>query len=884
MSTRGQLKAVLGPTNTGKTHLAIERMLAHGSGMIGLPLRLLAREVYDRCVKIKGASAVALITGEEKIAPETARYFVCTVEAMPLDRIAEFIAIDEIQVAQDLDRGHVFTDRILNARGLGETMLLGSDTMRPMLRRLLPQAEVTRRERMSTLAYAGVKKITKLPKRSAVVAFSAEEVYAIAELLRRHRGGAAVVMGALSPRTRNAQVALYQSGEVDFLVATDAIGMGLNMDVDHVAFASRRKFDGRRWRDLRADEIAQIAGRAGRYKTDGAFGETGECAPFDEETIERVEAHDFEAVDAIQWRTAKLRFETIPALMASLETLPDLPGLQRVRGADDEEALKVVAAEPDILARVKTSRDVERLWDACQLPDFRKASSEEHARLVGRIALHLLEGKRRVPRDWVAREVESLDRSEGDLDALQQRLAHVRTWTYAAARADWLEDAEHWRERTREVEDKLSDALHAALTQRFIDRRTSALLKGLKREDALLAGVSHEGEVTVEGHYVGRLDGLDFKPDPRALGLEARAVRNAALRALKPEVSRRLREIADARDDALELGRDGRIRIALPLPLRGGGRGRGEPPHLQNTATDDAHASEHLRITPPPTPSPQGEGTQWQTVARLEAGGTLLRPRVALIGGDGASAPERDAARERLQFWLAGAVAHELAPLVALDAAWHDGSLPPAARGLAFRLIENAGALDRAGQGVDELAPEARAALTRLGVRFGRHTLYMPALTRPQASRLAAILQHWAQAAPQGALFLPRVGAPSTQLHRERSWVECAAAGYRPFGRFAVRFDRIERLASALKQARGDGKDSPLEPHLAKLIGRPARDLPRVLTALGYHCVSEPGQDGPTRWRMRGDAKPRPPRREPDGPFAALAELLPAKKRKGRKA
>ena len=839
MSTRGQLKAVLGPTNTGKTHLAIERMLAHGSGMVGLPLRLLAREVYDRCVKIKGAAAVALITGEEKIAPDTARYYVCTVEAMPLDRVAEFIAIDEIQVAQDLDRGHVFTDRILHARGLGETMLLGSDTMRPMLRRLLPQAEVTRRERMSTLAYAGVKKITKLPKRSAVVAFSAEEVYAIAELLRRHRGGAAVVMGALSPRTRNAQVALYQSGEVDFLVATDAIGMGLNMDVDHVAFASRRKFDGRRWRDLRADEIAQIAGRAGRYKTDGAFGETGECAPFDEETIERVEAHDFEAVDAIQWRTAKLRFDTIPTLMASLETPPDLPGLQRVRGADDEEALKVVAAEPDILARVKTPRDVERLWDACQLPDFRKASSEEHARLVGRIALHLLEGKRRVPRDWVSREVESLDRSEGDLDALQQRLAHVRTWTYAAARADWLEDAEHWRERTREVEDKLSDALHAALTQRFIDRRTSALLKSLKREDALLAGVSHEGEVTVEGHYVGRLDGLDFKPDPRALGLEGRAVRIAALRALKPEVSRRLRELADARDDALELGRDGRIRL---LSQQGGA-----------------------------------------PIARLEAGGTLLRPRVVLIGGDGANAPERDAARERLQFWLAGAVAHELQPLFALDKAWHDGALPPAARGLAFRLIENAGALDRAGQGVDELAPEARAALTRLGVRFGRHTLYMPALTRPQASRLAAILQHWASNAPQGALFLPRVGAPSTPLDRERAWAECAAAGYRPFGRFAVRFDRVERLASALKQARGDGKDSPLEPHLAKLLGRPARDLPRVLTALGYHCVSEPGQDGPTRWRLRGDASPRPPQREPDGPFAALAELLPAKKRKGRK-
>ncbi|HVY86714.1 MAG TPA: phosphonate-binding protein, partial [Caulobacterales bacterium] len=579
------------------------------------------------------------------------------------------------------------------------------------------------------------------------------------------------------------------------------------------------------------------AGRAGRFKTDGAFGETGECAPFDEETIERVEAHDFEAVEAIHWRSASLRFESIAALLASLETPPAAPGLTRVRGADDEEALKIVGAEAEVIDRVRSRRDVERLWEACQLPDFRKASLDEHARLVGRIALYLLDAKRRIPREWVSREVESLDRTEGDLDALQQRLAQVRTWTYVANRADWLDDAEEFRTRTREVEDKLSDALHAALTQRFIDRRTSALLKGLKREDALLAGVSHDGEVTVEGHYVGRLDGLDFKPDPRALDLEGRAVRNAALRALRPEISRRLRDIADAKDNELELGRDGRIR-RLP---------DGAP------------------------------------IARLEKGGSLLRPRVALIGADTAAPPERDAARERLQFWLAGAVAQELAPLVALEAAWREGRLPAAARGLAFRLVENAGALDRAGQGVDELPPEARAALAQCGVRIGRHSIYMPALGRPQAARLAAILQHWALPDPHGALFLPRVGAPSANLDRPRSWAECAAAGYRPFGRFAVRFDRLERLASALRRAKGDARDAPLEPHLAKLIGRPARDLPKVLTALGYQCVKEPGEAGPSRWRLPAETKPRPPRRAPEGPFAALAELLPAQKRKGRK-
>jgi ATP-dependent RNA helicase SUPV3L1/SUV3 len=848
------LKAVLGPTNTGKTHLAIERMLAHQSGMIGLPLRLLAREVYDRCVRAKGAAAVALITGEEKIAPETARFFVCTVEAMPLDRRVEFLAVDEIQVAQDLDRGHVFTDRILHARGIGETMLLGSDTMRPMLRRLLPHAEITHRERLSTLAYVGARKITKLPKRSAVVAFSAEEVYAIAELLRRHRGGAAVVMGALSPRTRNAQVELYQSGEVDFLVATDAIGMGLNMDVDHVAFASRRKFDGRRWRDLRADELAQIAGRAGRFKTDGAFGETGECEPFDEESIERVEAHEFEAVETIQWRSDALRFESAAALIRSLETPPNQAGLMRVRGAEDEETLKLLAGDPELAARVTSPNDVRRLWDACQLPDFRKASIEEHARLVARIAGHIL-GKGRIPAEWIARETNGLDRSEGDLDALQQRLAHVRTWSYVANRADWLESTQEWRERTRAIEDRLSDALHAALTQRFIDRRTSALLKGLKREDALLAGVSADGEVTVEGHFVGRLEGLDFKPDPRALGLEGRAVRNAALRALRPEVSRRLKVIVDAPDDAIELGRDGRFRTAGFQPADSGGRLEAGGP----------------------------------VVAKLEPGGALLRPRLALIGGEDASAPERDAARERLEFWLASAVARELKPLVALEAAWREGRLPAAARGLAFRLIENAGALDRAGQGVDEMPPEARHALMQHGVRLGRHSLFLPALIRPRPARLAAILQHWSNPNPNGTLFLPRPGAISAPLERACGWAECAAAGFRPLGRVAVRFDSLERLAAALRDAKGEARDFVLDPHFAKLIGRPGRELPKILTALGYQCVSEPGPEGPARWRFPAEGHAATKRKaKPAGPFAALAGLLPAdtgaRRRRGRRA
>jgi ATP-dependent RNA helicase SUPV3L1/SUV3 len=828
MSARSpaSVKAVLGPTNTGKTHLAIERMLGHASGMIGLPLRLLAREVYDRVVAVKGPAATALITGEEKIAPEGARYFVCTVEAMPLDRAVEFLAIDEIQVARDLDRGHVFTDRILNARGFSETMLLGADTMRPMVRRLLPNAEIVHRERLSTLAYAGVRKLTKLPKRSALVAFSAEEVYAIAELLRRHRGGAAVVMGALSPRTRNAQVALYQSGDVDFLVATDAIGMGLNMDVDHVAFASRRKFDGHHWRDLRADEVAQIAGRAGRFTRDGAFGETGECAPFDEDLIERVEAHEFEPTDQIQWRNPELSFGSVAALAQSLEQPPKRNGLARVRAADDEMVLKRLSEDAELMARVRTPQDVRRLWEACQLPDFRKASSDEHARLAGRIAAHILSAKARVPSEWIKAELDKLDASQGDLDALQARLAHVRTWTYAASRADWLEDAEAWRERTRAVEDKLSDALHDALTQRFIDRRTSALLKGLKREDALLAGISADGEVTVEGHYVGRLEGLDFKPDPRAMtDVEGRAVRNAALRALRPEVSRRLARIAAADDAEIMLARDGRLR------------------------SDGA------------------------AVARLAPGADILRPRLELIGAESASEAERAGARERLERWLADMLARDLAPLQRLERAWRDALLPPDARGLAFRLLENAGALDLADEPALQLSAEARTALKKLGVRIGRHAVFLPSLIRPRAAYALAVLTHAAHAPPGHALFLPKPGAVSVALAHPISWREAAAAGYRVCAGLAVRFDAIERLSEAAHLAAAHGP-AALTPAMGGMIARPLRDVAAVLRALGFRQTA-PSAATPAGWLPPSVKPKRRTARVANGPFAPLSDLLP---------
>lgn len=479
--------AVLGPTNTGKTHLAIERLTGHSSGMIGFPLRLLAREVYDRVVAIKGPKEVALVTGEERIVPPGARWFLCTAESMPTDREVGFVAIDEGQLGADPERGHVFTDRILNARGRDETMILGSDSLRPVLKKLVPEAEIVARPRFSTLSYAGAKKLSRLPKRSAIVAFSAEEVYAVAEALRRLRGGAAVVMGALSPRTRNAQVAMFQSGEVDYLVATDAIGMGLNLDVGHVAFASLSKFDGHRQRRLTIAEMSQIAGRAGRHQRDGTFGSLVEEGPgaFTPEEIRAIEDHHVPALDHLYWREGEPDLASIDALIASLERKPDSPVLRAAPEAVDLSVLKRLAGEDWVRARVRSHRAVARLWAACGLPDFRKLGADPHARFIARVFKHLSEGSGHIPHQWFADEIARLDRMDGDVETLAGRIAAARSWAYIAQRSDWLAEPLHWAERTRALEEKLSDALHASLTQRFVDKRTTVLLRQIG------AGASH---------------------------------------------------------------------------------------------------------------------------------------------------------------------------------------------------------------------------------------------------------------------------------------------------------------------------------------------------------------------------------------------------------
>lgn len=784
--------AVLGPTNTGKTHYAIERMLAHASGMIGLPLRLLAREVYDRVAAQRGPREVALVTGEEKIVPPSPRYWVCTVEAMPLDRTVDFVAVDEIQLAADRERGRVFTARLLHARGAAETLLLGSQTMRPILRRLYPDMRFVSRERFSTLSYAGPKKVTRLPRRSAVVGFSAETVYAAAELIRRQRGGAAVILGALSPRTRNAQAELYQSGEVDYLVATDAIGMGLNMDIDHVAFAATRKFDGRTTRGLRADELAQIAGRAGRHMRDGTFGVTGQCPTFDETTIAAIEEHAFEPVAALQWRSEALDFSSIDALARSLDRPPPRIEFTRAPPGDDEIAFHRLIAHSEIREAARGGASLALLWSVCETPDFRKISPEAHARLLREIYLQLLrEGV--ISDDWLGPRVERLDRTDGDIDAISARIAHVRTWTYLSHRAAWLKNAAYWQERARAIEDSLSDALHEKLTQRFVDRRTSALLKRLHDDAPLLAGVTDDGEVIVEGHFVGRLMGFEFIVDPRARGLDAKRVNAAAERALAPVLAARAAALANASTDELSLREDGVI---------------------------------WWRSAP---------------VARLEKGPTPLRPNLVLKGAGRLSPHLRGRIQDRLQDFFASRIEALLGDLIRLQQAassTEEGGLAPLTRGVAFRLVENFGAMARAqfGDDLKQLDQNERAKLRRLGVRFGEYTLFMPNLLKPAPARLLTLLWSlWTDRNPAD-FPPPKAGLVSLPVEKDLPYAYYYASGYRPSGARAVRIDMLERLAGAVRAARRDEYRGGFEPttQMMSFVGCSGEDFESILVSLGY--------------------------------------------------
>ena len=830
---RAPLTAILGPTNTGKTHLAVERMAAHSSGMIGFPLRLLAREVYDRVVKMKGPGQVALITGEEKILPRDARWFLCTAESMPMERDFAFVALDEAQLGADPERGHVFTDRMLHARGREETMILGSETLAPMVRALLPKAEIIGRPRFSTLTYAGPTKLSRLPPRSAIVAFSAEQVYAVAEMLRRMRGGAAVVMGALSPRTRNAQVAMYQAGEVDYLVATDAVGMGLNMDVTHVAFAGLSKFDGRRRRRLTPAEMAQIAGRAGRHQKDGTFGvltlEGELSAEFRPEEIEGIEEHRFAPLDHLYWREGDPDFRSVDALIRSLERRPTQPGLRAAPEAIDLAVLKRLAEDPEVRDRANGYERVRRLWAACGLPDFRKTGPEHHARLVARIFMHLTEGEARIPHAWYAAQVDQLNNIQGDIDTLADRIAGVRTWAYIAHRADWLANPEAMAERTREVEEKLSDALHERLTQRFVDRRTSVLLRDIGRKGAgeFPVLVDEQGEVTVGSFAIGRMEGFSFEVDP--------AARHADRKMLLATAERRLGGEYEKRAAAL-------------------------------VADTDDHFS--LRTEPG-----QPVAVLWRghEVARLGPGKNLLSPRVIMDRRlDRLSERGRDAVVDRLNLWVRRQVERSLGPLRAAGAAGQDPATPPQVRSILAMLVDEGGILSReaVAKPLSSLDREQRRTITGLKVRIGALDLFLPDMLKPEARRWRTALRAAAAGEPMPALPPESTVVLPAPPNDERQLL--TRLGFRSVGPQMLRVDLVERLARHAHESRA-GKDQPVvDAALATSLGLHPQAVARLMRDLGFRP-----SEGEQAWVWRGGGRRRPPEKEQggSGAFAALAEL-----------
>ena len=804
------VKAILGPTNTGKTYFAIERMLAHPTGMIGLPLRLLAREVYHRVVERVGEQAVALVTGEERIVPAKPRYWVATVEAMPMDIRVDCVAVDEIQTAIDFDRGHVFTERILKARGFHETLLLGSATMAGVVKKLIPHAEIIERPRFSQLIYAGSKKISRQPPRSAIVAFSARQVYAIAELIRRERGGAAVVMGALSPRTRNAQVDLYQNGDVDFLVATDAIGMGLNLDIHHVAFADDTKFDGHQSRPLTPAELGQIAGRAGRHRHNGTFGVTGGTEGFDEELVVQLETHDFEPVRQVQWRNSALDFSSIERLRAALEVSPEDRTLTRVPIATDQLALEFLARnEAGALARGHEA--VKLLWECCQIPDYQGISPAAHGEIVTRIFSDL----RRIGRvneDWIAEQVRFCDNGEGDIDTLSNRIKQIRTWTFVANRKNWLEDPAYWRDKTRDIEDRLSDALHERLTQRFVDRRTSVLLRHLKDKRMVSPEINERGEVRLEGHLIGTLEGFRFSLARADGELDAKGLRAAADSVVAPEIHNRAERLSGSPNEEFVLATDGRLRW------------RGE------------------------------------VIAELAEGDSLYRPRIIILADETLTGPDLERVQDRLMLWLRHHINTVLEPVMSLEA---PADIEGTARGLAYQLFEHLGLLPRheVAEAVKGLDQDVRGKLRKLGIKFGAYHIYLPLSLKPAPRELALILfalKHGGVRQP-GVTDIPHIvlsGRTSFLVDPEVDTRLYEIAGFKVAGKRAVRVDILERLADIIRPlialdagrpyagelpagaAEGNGFRVTVE--MTSLLGCSGEDFASILTSLGYRVRRTP--------------------------------------------
>ncbi len=782
--SKNKITAVLGPTNTGKTFLAIETMLSFDTGMIGFPLRLLAREVYDKIIQKVDASKVALITGEEKIIPLNAKYFLCTVESMPVDKVLDFVGIDEIQMCSDHERGHIFTDRLLNLRGEKLTMLMGSNTIKNIIQKLDEDVEFINKQRLSKLSFGGHKKISRIERKSAIIAFSTEEVYAIAELLRRQKGGAAIVMGSLSPKTRNAQVNLYQSGDVDYLVATDAIGMGINMDLDHVYFSNLKKFDGKKIRRLKISEIGQISGRAGRYLNDGSFGITGECSEINPEEIEFLENHNFPEIQNIFWRNSNLKFNNKENLLKSLEERPDKDWLRRVGECEDEKVLKYFLKENNSSIE-NNSNILKILWECCQIPDFVKKTYGHHLEVVGKVFNFLISEEKKVPNYYMKKQLSMLDKLEGNVDSISNRISNVRTWSYVSNKSNWVENQDYWIERTKKLEDKLSDRLHDELTKTFIDKRASVLAKGLKQDIELKTEIIEKEKVLINGQYIGILKGLKLQLDLKvdALDADIKSLKKAARQNVGPEIINRIQQIIDT--GLIELKDDFKI---------------------------------YWRNDP---------------IAKLIPGSDYLNPKIDLLIDEMIENNERNNLNDYLNKWIIKKIETELNSLIELKNIKEDN---PELRALAYRLYENNGVIKRTNisEYLKKINQDDRKKLRKLGVKFGRYHVFLFKLFKPSSVSLRILL--W-KSYNNNFLDLtpPKFGLNFLNNMKSANKDFMLLCGFEKFDDIYVRIDILERLFLLIFNSEKDKKkEVKVVPEMLNLLGCSKENFKKLLKNMDY--------------------------------------------------
>jgi len=780
--------SVLGPTNTGKTHFAVDRMLQFETGVIGFPLRLLAREVYDKCVEKLGANRVALITGEEKIIPPTANYYLCTVESMPLDLNFEFVAIDEIQMCADQERGHIFTDRLLNYRGDKLTMFLGADTMKSIISDLVPSSEFIYRDRLSKLIYTGHKKISRIQPRSAIVAFSIDEVYALAEFVRRQRGGAAIVMGSLSPKTRNSQVELYQSGDVDFLVATDAIGMGINMDIDHVTFNSLRKYDGEKIRALRNTEVGQISGRAGRYKNNGSFGITGNCEVLSSEQIEKLENHKFDSVINIYWRNSDLDFSNISSFIKSINQIPLIPSLVRNRELIDENIFKFLVSDNSILQLTDSKDHISTLWECCQIPDFTKSSYNEHTEIITNVFQFLISDKGKITNDWMKKQVASLDNIIGNIDAIANRISHVRTWSYVANKRNWVENNDYWIAKTKHIEDKLSDRLHEELSKSFVDKRISILSKGIKQDIALEASITSKDEIIINGQLVGKINGLKISLDyaKTALDTDIKSIKKAARSGAASELTKRVSEITQS--------------------------------------------TEHFKLE-------KDNHIYWKNkiVGKIQPGKNYLNPDVKIICDESLQVKDQQEIITSMSQWIRKEKETVLQDLIKIENPSVDNRF---IRGLCFQMFENNGVLKRESINniVKQIDKKERQTLKKFGIKIGRYHVYQPRMVKPAAISFKTIL--WNCFYSLSNNDSPTFGLNFVKNFSNNNKDYLLICGFETFDNIIVRIDILERLFLQIIEHSKNNKFE-LTSEVLNLLGCSKENFKELMKKMNYRCVMD---------------------------------------------